>query len=95
MKRLNRTSTPKVFRYGRRKESRGTDMSSKMGKVDLNGEEWINKIPECPVYSPSEQEFEDPLVYLHKIAFEAYKYGIYDILFIIDKNLMRSFYTNR
>ncbi|KAF7836562.1 lysine-specific demethylase JMJ706-like [Senna tora] len=56
------------------------DIPSKMKKVDLKDQEWINKIPKCPVYCPSQEEFEDPLVYLHKIAPEAHKYGICKIV---------------
>jgi hypothetical protein len=50
-----------------------TRESSKFDSVDLN---WTNMIPECPIYHPSEQEFEHPLVYLQKIAPEASKYGM-------------------
>lgn len=36
---------------------------------------WIDKIEECPAYYPSKKDFEDPLVYLQKIAPEASKFG--------------------
>lgn len=45
---------------------------TKLGTTDL---EWTDKIPECPVYFPSKDEFEDPLVYIQKIAPEASGYG--------------------
>ncbi|PNY04674.1 lysine-specific demethylase 5D-like protein [Trifolium pratense] len=54
-----------------------TRESSKFDSPDLN---WTNMIPECPIYHPSEQEFEHPLVYLQKIAPEASKYGICKIV---------------
>lgn len=47
----------------------------KVDKFDMSGLEWTEKIPECPLYSPTKEEFEDPLVYLQKIAPEASKYG--------------------
>lgn len=40
---------------------------------------WIDKIHHCPVYHPSMDEFEDPFVYLQKIAPEASKYGTNNI----------------
>ncbi|XP_057480782.1 lysine-specific demethylase JMJ13-like isoform X2 [Actinidia eriantha] len=49
-------------------------------KFDLNDLEWTAKIPECPVYCPSKEEFEDPLVYLQKIAPEASRFGICKIV---------------
>lgn len=57
--------------------SNGNDAFSKrnVAKFDLNDLEWTEKIPECPVYSPSKEEFQDPLVYLQKIAPEASRYG--------------------
>ncbi|KAF6148542.1 hypothetical protein GIB67_042501 [Kingdonia uniflora] len=50
---------------------------SKSETVDL---EWTDKIPECPIYYPTKEEFEDPLVYLQKIAPKASKYGICKIV---------------
>ena len=49
----------------------------KVDKFDTSDLEWTEKIPECPVYLPTKEEFEDPLVYLQKIAPEASKYGNY------------------
>ena len=46
-----------------------------VAKFDINDLEWTAKIPECPVYCPSKEEFEDPLVYLQKIAPEASRFG--------------------
>lgn len=42
--------------------------------------EWIDKIPECPTYYPTMEEFEDPLIYLQTIAPTASKYGICKIV---------------
>ncbi|KAJ0682905.1 putative transcription factor & chromatin remodeling JUMONJI family [Helianthus annuus] len=42
--------------------------------------EWTNQITECPVYHPSDEEFEDPLRYFQQIAPEASKYGICKIV---------------
>lgn len=47
----------------------------KVEKFDTSDLEWTVKIPECPVYSPTKEEFEDPLVYLQKIAPEASRHG--------------------
>ncbi|KAK1306637.1 Lysine-specific demethylase REF6 [Acorus calamus] len=58
------------------------DMSSKH-KVDKFGTinlEWIDKIPECPVFCPTKEEFDDPLVYLQQIAPVASRFGICKII---------------
>lgn len=47
----------------------------KVDKFDTDDLEWTGKIPECPVYHPTKEEFEDPLIYLQKIAPEASRYG--------------------
>ncbi|KAK6263343.1 hypothetical protein QUC31_009159 [Theobroma cacao] len=52
----------------------------KVNKFDTSDLEWTEKIPECPVYCPTKEEFEDPLVYLQQIAPEASKYGICKII---------------
>ncbi|XP_056174515.1 lysine-specific demethylase JMJ13 isoform X3 [Syzygium oleosum] len=52
----------------------------KVEKFSMNDFQWTNQIPECPVYYPSKDEFEDPLVYLQKIAPEASRYGICKII---------------
>ncbi|KAK7360918.1 hypothetical protein VNO77_02936 [Canavalia gladiata] len=52
----------------------------KVDKFDTTDLEWTEKIPECPVYYPTKEEFEDPLVYMQRIAPEASKYGICKII---------------
>ncbi|CAL9102486.1 unnamed protein product [Musa acuminata var. zebrina] len=49
-------------------------------KFDMSDLEWIEKIPECPVFSPSKEEFENPLDYLQRIAPVASRYGICKII---------------
>ncbi|KAJ6415511.1 hypothetical protein OIU84_004332 [Salix udensis] len=60
----------------------GKDVFSKrkVDKFDTRDLEWTEKIPECPVYCPTKEEFEDPLVYLQKIAPEASRYGLCKII---------------
>ncbi|KAK4349590.1 hypothetical protein RND71_032345 [Anisodus tanguticus] len=62
----------------------------KVAKFDMSDLEWTDKIPECPVYYPSKEEFEDPLVYLQKITPEASKYGM-----LLRKSMFPRNYTFR
>lgn len=44
--------------------------------------EWINQITECPVYNPSIHDFQDPILYIQKIAPHASKFGIFIFFYI-------------
>ncbi|KAL6634954.1 hypothetical protein ACP70R_027625 [Stipagrostis hirtigluma subsp. patula] len=55
-------------------------LKHRVKKFDLSSLDWIDEIPDCPVFSPSFEEFEDPLVYLSQIAPVAAKYGICKIV---------------
>ncbi|KAL5724878.1 hypothetical protein ACHQM5_008087 [Ranunculus cassubicifolius] len=52
----------------------------KVDRFHTSDLEWIDKIEECPVYHPTMEEFEDPLIYLQKIAPIASKFGICKIV---------------
>ncbi|KAJ0970860.1 hypothetical protein J5N97_018819 [Dioscorea zingiberensis] len=52
----------------------------KVEKFDMSNFEWIDKVPECPVFCPTKDEFEDPLTYVQQIAPVASKYGICKII---------------
>uniref|UniRef100_A0ACD5YSA6 Uncharacterized protein n=1 Tax=Avena sativa TaxID=4498 RepID=A0ACD5YSA6_AVESA len=55
-------------------------LKHRVKKFDLSSLDWIDQIPECPLFCPSVEEFEDPLVYLSKIAPVVAKYGICKIV---------------
>ncbi|KAJ9549610.1 hypothetical protein OSB04_022153 [Centaurea solstitialis] len=59
---------------------RDTMSKQKVEKFETTDLDWTDKMPECPVYYPSKEEFEDPLAYLQKIAPEASRYGICKIV---------------
>ncbi|KAL1324457.1 hypothetical protein AAHE18_13G091300 [Arachis hypogaea] len=67
-------------RFGRTKTKIARHRQCEESIFVLNDLEWISKIPECPVYHPSEKEFKNPLIYLQKIAPEASKFGICKIV---------------
>ncbi|KAL9327330.1 hypothetical protein ACSQ67_007975 [Phaseolus vulgaris] len=58
----------------------GSFSQRKVDKFDTSDLAWTEKIPECPVYHPTKEEFDDPLLYLQRIAPEASKYGICKII---------------
>ncbi|WZZ73519.1 lysine-specific demethylase JMJ706 [Brassica napus] len=60
--------------------AKGGLMKEKVEKFDANDLKWTERLPECPVYRPTKDEFEDPLTYLQKIFPEASKYGICKII---------------
>lgn len=68
----------------------------KVDKFDTSDLEWTEKIPECPVYTPTKEEFEDPFVFLQKIAPEASKHGNFpfNYLFCIESSLLCGFCFN-
>lgn len=43
-------------------------LKRKVDKFDFDDLGWIEKIPECMVFHPSREEFEDPIRYLETIA---------------------------
>lgn len=55
-------------------------LKHRVKKFDMSNLEWIDRVPDCPVFYPSKEEFEDPLIYLQKIAPNASKYGICKII---------------
>ncbi|KAL2901241.1 hypothetical protein RDABS01_026323 [Bienertia sinuspersici] len=67
----------------------------KVEKFTMSDTDWVDKIPECPVYRPTRDEFEDPLVYLQKIAPEASKYGICKIVSPISASVPAGIVLNK
>lgn len=68
-------NTDSFYRSSGAPNERDAFSKRKVDKFDTTDLEWIDQIPECPVYRPTKEDFEDPLVYLQKIAPEASKYG--------------------
>ncbi|WOL13228.1 lysine-specific demethylase JMJ706-like isoform X1 [Canna indica] len=55
-------------------------LKHKLEKFDISNLQWINDIPECPVFYPTKEEFENPLDYIQQIAPMASKFGICKIV---------------
>ena len=80
MKAIRGENASKAFTLCRRRRP-GTkrspfSQSNRPGKCDVTGFEWTDKISGCPVFYPSNEEFQDPLSYLRKISAEASNYGM-------------------
>lgn len=61
-------------------EVRADFTKCKVDKFDTCKSCWVDNIPLCPVFSPTKEEFEDPLTYIQSIAPVASKYGICKII---------------
>lgn len=61
-------------------EIRADFTKCKVDKFNTSKSCWIDNIPSCPVFSPTKEEFEDPLAYIQSIAPVASKYGICKII---------------
>lgn len=44
-------------------------------KFDISNLQWIHDIPECPVFYPTKEEFENPVDYIQQISPVASEYG--------------------
>ncbi|CAN8245793.1 unnamed protein product [Cochlearia groenlandica] len=60
--------------------NKGGLLKEKVENFETDNLKWTERVPECPVYRPTKDEFEDPLTYLQKIFPEASKYGICKIV---------------
>ncbi|KAJ0240618.1 Uncharacterized protein HA466_0222190 [Hirschfeldia incana] len=78
--RLRVTSSGQVPNVNGPSTAKGGLMKEKMENFDIDDLKWTERLPECPVYRPTKDEFEDPLTYLQKIFPEASKYGICKII---------------
>ncbi|VVB08200.1 unnamed protein product [Arabis nemorensis] len=78
--RLRVTSSDTVSKVNGASFGKGGLLKEKMEKVETDDLKWTERLPECPVYRPTKDEFEDPLTYLQKIYPEASKYGICKIV---------------
>lgn len=37
--------------------------------------DWVARLPDCPVYRPTEEQFKDPVAYIRSIQAEAARFG--------------------
>ncbi|XP_023641201.1 lysine-specific demethylase JMJ706 [Capsella rubella] len=78
--RLRVTSSDTVSKVNGASTGKGGLLKGKVEKIETGDLKWTERLPECPVYRPTKEEFEDPLTYLQKIFPEASKYGICKIV---------------
>ncbi|KAG9452471.1 hypothetical protein H6P81_005375 [Aristolochia fimbriata] len=75
-----RGNTDALPRHNGSSTSKDAFSKHKVVKFETRDLDWLDKIPECPVFSPTKEEFEDPLIYLQQIAPVASKFGICKIV---------------
>ncbi|CAH8382808.1 unnamed protein product [Eruca vesicaria subsp. sativa] len=78
--RLRVTANDTVTRLNGVSTGKGVFLKGKVESLGVDDLKWTERVPECPVYRPTKDEFEDPLTYLQKIFPEASKYGICKII---------------
>ncbi|XP_019098042.1 PREDICTED: lysine-specific demethylase JMJ706-like isoform X2 [Camelina sativa] len=78
--RLRVTSSDTLSKVNGASTGKGGLLKGKVEKIETDDLKWTERLPECPVYRPTKEEFEDPLTYLQKIFPEASKYGICKIV---------------
>ncbi|CAN6858837.1 unnamed protein product [Brassica oleracea] len=76
--RLRVTASDSVSRVNGASTGKGGFLKEE--RFETDDLKWTERLPECPVYRPTKDEFEDPLTYLQKIFPEASKYGICKII---------------
>lgn len=65
---------------------------------DIHELQWIDEISECPVFRPSMEEFDDPLLFLQNIAPHASKYGTFIYIYtysLIQKLAFKYFWFSK
>ncbi|XP_078182505.1 lysine-specific demethylase JMJ706-like [Carex rostrata] len=55
-------------------------LKHRVAKFEMENLDWIEMIPECPVFYPTKEEFENPSEYIQKISPVGAKYGICKIV---------------
>lgn len=64
--------------------NRSSVSKQELYKFKFSDVDWTHEISDCPAYYPTLQEFDDPFIYLQKIAPEASQFGLLlsDIMFL-------------
>ena len=56
-----------------------------------NGGEWVYRVPDAPVFHPTEEEFKDPMRYIQSIQSEASRWG--EFLQLCSGNILQVQFT--